>query len=193
MSKISLIEKTQLKPRIVQVKPGDTVRVHQVIREGNKKRNQVFEGMVLKVSKPKEVNGSILVRKIASGVGVEKSWLLNSPNVTKVDVIKRSKVRRAYLTYLRERRGKSARLIETEFNHELVNVQSEPKDEVKKPTKDIDESQLVDESTEDLEKEENRQARADDESSDQNDDEQELAKEETQSGIDKAEDQVKNK
>lgn len=193
MSKISLIEKTQLKPRIAQVKPGDTVRVHQVIREGNKKRNQVFEGMVLKVSKPKEVNGSILVRKIASGVGVEKSWLLNSPNVTKVDVIKRSKVRRAYLTYLRERRGKSARLIETEFDHELVNVQSEPKDEVKKPVKNIDESQLVDESTENLEKEENRQARADDESSDQNDDEQELAEEETQSGIDKAEDQVKNK
>jgi large subunit ribosomal protein L19 len=187
MNKIALIDKTNMKSQLPKIKPGDSVKVHQIIREGGKKRTQVFEGVVLRVSKPNEVNGSILVRKITSGVGVEKSWLLNSPNITKIEVIKRSKVRRAYLTYLRERRGKSARLAETEFDDQLVNVQQEKEEEISKSKKAPDESQLVEESTDDLAKEETKQVQGEDSVKEEDTDEQQLAATETQSGIDKAE------
>lgn len=195
MNKLAIIETTSRKPKIPQIQPGDTVKVHQIIREG-RKRNQVFEGIVIRVSKLGSITASILVRKIASGVGVEKSWFLNSPNITKIEIVKRSKVRRAFLSYLRARRGKSARLAETDFDKEAVNVEDEqPKEIIAKTKKDIDESQLVKESTDDLAKEENKEAAADQPEKDAEaaNDEQRLAAEETEEGIEKAEDEVKNK
>ena len=110
------------KKAVVDVKSGDTVRVHQRIKEGNKERIQVFEGLVIRVSKKNSHTASILVRRQTGGVGVEKSYLLHSPLVTKVEITKRGKVRRNYLTYMRDRRGKSARLTNQEFDRVAVNA-----------------------------------------------------------------------
>ncbi len=121
----SLIDKIQAKSRksaVVDVRSGDTVRVSQEIVEGNKKRIQVFEGMVIRVSKKDSLTSSITVRKIASGVGVEKTFMLHAPSVVKVEVTKRTKVRRNYLTYMRSRSGKSTRLSGVAFDREAVNA-----------------------------------------------------------------------
>jgi len=112
----------QKKKAVVDVRPGDTVRVHQKIREGGKERIQVFEGLVIRVSRKNSLTSSFTVRRIASGVGVEKSFLIHSPNILKVEVVRRSKVRRNYLTYMRELTGKSARLSGVEFDKEAVNA-----------------------------------------------------------------------
>lgn len=121
-SVIQKINDKYKKPEVVDVRSGDTVKVHQRIREGNKERVQIFQGLVIRVSKKGSQTSRIVVRRIASGVGVEKSFLLHSPLVTKVEVTKRSKVRRNYLTYMRERTGKSARLTGVEFDREAVNT-----------------------------------------------------------------------
>jgi large subunit ribosomal protein L19 len=107
---------------VVDVKSGDTVKVHQKIREGSKERVQIFQGMVIRTDRKSSHTSRITVRRIASGVGVEKSFLLHSPLVLKVEVTKRSKVRRNYLTYMRERTGKSARLSGVEFDRKAVNA-----------------------------------------------------------------------
>ena len=120
-SLIEQVTKKYFKPAVVNVKSGDTVKVHQKIKEGNKERIQVFQGLVIKTSQPKSHMSRITVRRIASGVGVEKSFLLHSPLVVKVEVTKRSKVRRNYLTYMRQRTGKSARLSSVDFDRNEVN------------------------------------------------------------------------
>lgn len=109
------------KSQVVDVRSGDTVRVHQKIKEGSKERIQVFEGLVIRTDRKASHTSSITVRRIASGIGVEKTYLLHSPLVTKIEVTKRSKVRRNYLTYMRERTGKSARLSGVEFDKASVN------------------------------------------------------------------------
>lgn len=119
---VQKVEAKHLKSQVVDVRPGDTVRVHQKIREGGKERIQVFQGLVIRVTNKGSLSSRILVRKVASGVGVEKSFLLHSPSVTKIEVTKRSKVRRNYLTYMRERTGKSARLSGVDFDREAVNT-----------------------------------------------------------------------
>jgi large subunit ribosomal protein L19 len=116
------IESKYMKSQVVDVKTGDTVRVHQKIKEGNKERVQVFEGLVIRTGRGKSLTSAITVRRIASGVGVEKTYLLHSPNVLKVEVTKRSKVRRNYLTYMRARTGKSTRLTGVEFDKQAVNT-----------------------------------------------------------------------
>lgn len=126
-SVIQKIEEKFKKPQVVDVMPGDTVKVHQKIREGNKERIQVFQGLVIRVDRKGTHTARILVRRIASGVGVEKSFLLHSPLVVKIEVTKRSKVRRNYLTYMRERTGKRARLTGVDFDRESVNKIEEPK------------------------------------------------------------------
>lgn len=118
---IQKIEEKYKKPQLVDVRSGDVVRVHQKIQEGNKTRIQIFEGLVIRTRRPNSLNASILVRRIASGVGVEKGFMLHSPNVEKIEVVKRSKVRRNYLSYMRQRSGKSARLSGVEFDREKVN------------------------------------------------------------------------
>ena len=108
---IRSIEQEQLKETVDSFSVGDTVRVHAKIREGNRERIQVFEGTVIK-----RQNGSVYetftVRKNSNGVGVEKTWPLHSPSVDHIEVVRRGKVRRAKLFYLRERSGKSARVKE---------------------------------------------------------------------------------
>jgi len=121
----SVIQKINAKYRksaVVDVKSGDTVKVHQKIREGSKERVQVFQGLVIRCDRKGSHTSRITVRRIASGVGVEKSFLLHSPLVLKVEVTKRSKVRRNYLSYMRDRTGKSARMSGVEFDREAVNT-----------------------------------------------------------------------
>jgi large subunit ribosomal protein L19 len=120
-SVIQKIEAKFKKSAVVDVKSGDTVKVHQKIREGNKERVQVFQGMVIRTDRKGSHTSRITVRRIASGVGVEKSFLLHNPLILKVEVTKRSKVRRNYLTYMRQRTGKSARLSGVEFDRDAVN------------------------------------------------------------------------
>lgn len=116
------ISDKQKKKAVVDVRSGDTVRVHQKIREGGKERIQVFEGLVIKASRKGSLTSTFTVRRIASGIGVEKSFLIHSPNILKVEVVRRSKVRRNYLTYMRQLTGKSARLSGIDFDKEAVNA-----------------------------------------------------------------------
>ncbi len=125
-SVIQKIEEKFKKHQVVDVRPGDTVKVHQKIREGSKERVQIFQGLVIRVDRKGSHTSRIVVRRIASGIGVEKSFLLHSPLVVKVEVTKRSKVRRNYLTYMRERTGKRARLTGVDFDKEGVNAIAEP-------------------------------------------------------------------
>jgi large subunit ribosomal protein L19 len=118
---IQQIENKFKKSAVVDVQSGDTVKVHQKIREGSKERVQIFQGMVIRTDRKGSHTSRITVRRIASGVGVEKSFLLHSPLVLKVEVTKRSKVRRNYLTYMRDRTGKSARLTGVDFDRLAVN------------------------------------------------------------------------
>lgn len=110
------------KKQVVDVRSGDTVKVHQKIREGNKERIQIFQGLVIRTDLKGSHTSRITVRRIASGVGVEKSFMLHSPLVVKVEVTKRSKVRRNYLSYMRSRTGKSARMAGVDFDREAVNA-----------------------------------------------------------------------
>ena len=108
---IKNIEAAQLKAEVTEFNVGDTVRVHAKVKEGNRERIQIFEGTVLK-----RQNGgareTFTVRKSSNGVGVEKTWPLHSPNVEKIEVVRRGKVRRAKLNYLRDRVGKKAKVKE---------------------------------------------------------------------------------
>lgn len=109
---IAKIEAEQLKQDVPEFNVGDTVRVYNLIKEGNRERVQVFEGTVLK----KQGTGSrqtFTVRKFSNGIGVEKTWPLHSPRVEKVEVIRHGKVRRAKLNYLRNRVGKAAKVKES--------------------------------------------------------------------------------
>ena len=108
MDIIKSIEHEQLKNKIPELKVGNTVRVHVRIKEGNKERIQVFEGIIIKVQGG-GVNKSFTVRKISYGVGVEKTFLVHSPLVEKVELVRVGKARRARLFYLRDRVGKAAK------------------------------------------------------------------------------------
>jgi large subunit ribosomal protein L19 len=121
-SVIQKIEEKFKKANVVDVKSGDTVKVHQKIKEGAKERIQVFQGLVIRTDRKGSHTSRITVRRVASGVGVEKSFLMHSPLVVKVEVTKRSKVRRNYLTYMRELTGKAARLTGVDFDKNSVNA-----------------------------------------------------------------------
>ena len=108
MDIIKSIEHEQLKNKIPELKIGDTVKVHQKIKEGNRERIQVFEGIIIK-KQGGGVNATFTVRKIAYGVGVEKTFLVHSPMVEKVELVRVGKARRAKLYYLRDRIGKAAK------------------------------------------------------------------------------------
>jgi large subunit ribosomal protein L19 len=108
---IKKIEEEQLKENVCDFCVGDTVRVHGKIKEGNRERIQIFEGIVIKIQGSSN-RATFTVRKSSNGVGVEKTWPLHSPNVEKVEVVRRGKVRRAKLFYLRDRVGKKAKVKE---------------------------------------------------------------------------------
>jgi large subunit ribosomal protein L19 len=111
MNRLDSVEKTQLKENIPAFQPGDTLKVHVRIKEGNKERLQVFEGVCI-ARKHGGARESITVRKVSFGVGVERIFPLHATIVDHIDVVRRGKVRRAKLYYLRDLRGKAARIKE---------------------------------------------------------------------------------
>ena len=111
MNRLDFVEKTQIKENIPAFQSGDTVKVHVRIKEGNKERLQVFEGVVI-ARKHGGVRETITVRKVRFGVGVERILPLHATIVDHIDVVRRGRVRRAKLYYLRELRGKAARIKE---------------------------------------------------------------------------------
>lgn len=111
MDIMNMIESRGLRDDIPAFNPGDTVKVHQRVVEGNKQRIQVFEGVVI-ARRGSRNNASFTVRKVSYGIGVERIFPLHSPNIEKIEVTRLGKVRRAKLFYLRNRRGKAARIKE---------------------------------------------------------------------------------
>lgn len=108
---IKSIEEAQLKDKVTDFNVGDTVKVYAKIKEGEKERIQVFEGTVIK-RQGGSSRETFTVRKTSNGVGVEKTWPLHSPNVDKIEIVRKGKVRRAKLFYLRDRVGKAAKVKE---------------------------------------------------------------------------------
>ena len=142
MDIVKSIEHEQLKNAIPDIKVGNTVRVHVKIKEGNKERIQVFEGIVIK-KQGGGVNETFTVRKISYGVGVEKTFLIHSPLVEKVEVVRVGKARRAKLYYLRDRIGKAAKTkedigarIETNEISVKETVEAPVSEEVTTPVED---------------------------------------------------------
>ncbi len=112
------------KDQVPELLPGQIVKVHQKIKEGDKTRIQIFQGTVIAVNPGQGINSTFTVRKIASGVGVEKVYPIHSPNIVQIEVMRSQKVRRAKLNYLRERSGKALRLKEVA---KKVNFKEFPK------------------------------------------------------------------
>ena len=114
---------TQLKD-LPDINPGDTVKVHQKIKEGDKERLQVFEGLVIAKKHGKGISGTITVRKVIEGIGVEKIFPIHSPAISKIETVSSGKVRRAKLYYLRTARGKKSRLKKKEFAVAIAESES---------------------------------------------------------------------
>jgi large subunit ribosomal protein L19 len=115
MEAIKAIEKEQMRFDIPYFKPGDTVKVHVKIKEGEKERVQIFKGAVIRKRKG-TTNATFTVRKISYGIGVERIFPMHSPSIEKIEVVFRGRVRRSRLYYLRKRRGKAARIKELRPN-----------------------------------------------------------------------------
>ena len=131
-SKLDLFNKAQLK-NIPDIRPGDVVRVHLRLPEKTKRggeKIQVFEGLVIARKHGKGINATFTIRKISEGIGVERIFPLHCSSITKIELVKRSKVRRAKLYYMRQREGKKARM----KTKELLGVEWEPEDELKEKT-----------------------------------------------------------
>lgn len=114
MSKQAILQSVaaeQLRDDLPEIRPGDTVRAHVKVREAGKERIQVFEGVAIAI-KHGGIAKNVTLRKISNGVGVERTLMLNSPNVAKFEIVRRGKVRRAKLYYLRDKVGKAARIEE---------------------------------------------------------------------------------
>ena len=129
-TKLDTFNKIQLKTGLDDIRQGNTVSVYQKVKEGEKERVQVFEGLVIARNHGKGINSTITVRRIISGIGVEKIFPLNSPTIDKIEVGKREKVRRAKLYYLRGAKGKRARLKE-DFGKEEAqpeNIEAKPEE-----------------------------------------------------------------
>lgn len=119
MTKTETFNKAYTKTNIPNIRTGDTVRVYQKIKEGEKERIQIFEGLVLAQKHGKGLQGMLAVRKITQGVGVERTFPLHSPLIEKIEVVKSAKVRKAKLYYLREAKGKKGKLKARELGIEL--------------------------------------------------------------------------
>ncbi len=129
MSKLlEQFNKAQLKT-LPDIRPGDTIKVHQKIKEGSKERIQIFEGVVIAKKHGKGISATITVRKVVDGVGVEKVFPIHSPSVEKFEIEKHGKVRRAKLYYLRAAKGKKARLKNKEFVEAITEEEVVAKEE----------------------------------------------------------------
>lgn len=192
---LSLTDKEQ--KNIPDIKPGDVVRVHTKIVEGAKERVQIFEGVVLRVKGSGNAQ-SFTVRKLSYGIGVERTFLAQSPKLAKIEIKKRANVRRAYLTYLRDLRGKASKLKDQRFDSLAVNVKEEelkPEDlapaseeldaEVTELTEEVEDIK-DDVNIDDVVKEENKEA-AEIESDEEGNDHQVDQEEEIAKGIEQAE------
>ncbi len=151
MDSISKIESKHIKKRIPKFSAGDTVKVYVKIKEGDKERSQVFEGVVLQ-RRGEGTGKTFTVRKVSAGIGVERIFALHSPNVSKIQVVKRGKVRRAKIFYLRKLMGKSAKIEEDKKKLiEEEEEEEEKKEEVKQETKE--EKKVKEEKKEEVKKE----------------------------------------
>ncbi len=118
--------------QIPDIKSGDLVRVHQEVKEGDKKRIQIFEGLVIAKKHGKGINATITARRIGSGIGVERIFPIHAPFIKKIEVVKRHKVRRAKLYYIREKTAKQSRLKEIPLKNKAQSETKQPKTETKK-------------------------------------------------------------
>jgi len=145
-TKLETFIKSQLKTNLPDIRPGDTVRIYQKIKEVSKKskssitkeykeRIQTFEGLVIAKKHGKGIGATITVRKVISGIGVEKTFPFHSPTIEKIEIIKRGRVRRAKLYYLRKIKGRKARLKTKEFTESVVKEKpiEEKKEKTEKP------------------------------------------------------------
>jgi len=143
-NKLDIFNQSQLKKEVPDIKPGDIVRIHVRLTEKTKRggeKIQVFEGLVIAKKHGKGLNATFTVRKISDGVGVERIFPFHLPSITKIELVKRSKVRRAKLYYMRELAGKKARmktkeLLDVEWGNELASTEGvadkeKPKEEIK--------------------------------------------------------------
>ncbi len=112
---IDILNKENMRLDIPDFRAGDTVKVHAKVREGEKERIQIFEGVVISKRKGQS-NATFTVRKVSYGVGVERIFLLHSPGIDKIEIVSRGRVRRSKIYYLRNLRGKAARIKERRFN-----------------------------------------------------------------------------
>jgi len=127
MSKIlDQFNKSQLKT-LPEITPGDTIKVHQKVKEGDKERIQIFEGLVIARKHGKGISATITVRKVAGGIGVERIFPIHSPSIDKIEVLRHGKTRRAKLYYLRTAKGKKAKLKKKDFAE--VITEEEPAEE----------------------------------------------------------------
>ena len=151
-TKIKNFISSSLKTNLPEIRPGDTVKVHQRIKEKDKERIQIFEGLVIARSKSKEIGATITVRKVMSGVGTEKIIPLHSPVIEKIEIVKRGKVRRAKLYYIREAKGRKSRLKKQDFSDALP-VEETPEVSEEPITEEVPEKETVS-TTEDIKIEE---------------------------------------
>ena len=122
------------------LRPGDTIKVYQKVKEGDKERIQIFEGIIIARKHGKGISATITVRKVVGGVGVERIFPIHSPSIDKIEVVRRGKVRRAKLYYLREAKGKKAKLKNKEFSEAIAepdevlsNIETDEKPVGEKP------------------------------------------------------------
>ena len=125
-AQIEKLNKAQLNIQLPEVRPGDTVKIHQKIKEGDKERIQIFEGIVIARKHGKGISAMITVRKVVEGVGVERIFPVHSPSIAKIEVVKSGKARRSKLYYLRTAKGTKAKLKKREFAAAIA-------DEIPKP------------------------------------------------------------
>ena len=132
--------------KIPDLKPGDTIKVHQKIKEGDKERIQIFEGVIIAKKHGKGISATITVRKVVDGVGVERVFPIHSPSVEKFEIIRSGKVRRAKLYYLRTAKGKKARLKRRDFAVAIADKPAEEQAVEETPTTETAETIKTEES-----------------------------------------------
>lgn len=133
---INKVTESQTKKNIPSFRTGDSVKVHLKIKEGSKERIQIYSGFVLKSSKKEGSDATFTVRKESYGIGVEKTFFLNSPSIAKIEVVKLGKVRQARIFYMRDRKGKSARIKpREEKSKKIIKKETQSSNNNKKPIK----------------------------------------------------------
>ncbi len=127
-TKLNIFNQIQLKKDLPEIRPGDTIKVYQKIKDKDKEKIQVFDGVVISKKHGKGIFATITVRKVISGIGVERIFPIHSPLIEKIEIVKRGKVRRAKLYYLRKVRGKKARLKRKEYLGTAAEINAERKE-----------------------------------------------------------------